>query len=66
MRLEVKWVGAEKMAISPSVIPRDITGAVLPIKTGAALAVDLDEDSALSGKLRWYAHPKALAGLADR
>ncbi|WP_298172082.1 hypothetical protein [Acidithiobacillus sp.] len=54
------------MAISPSVIPRDITGAVLPIKTGAALAVDLDEDSALSGKLRWYAHPKALAGLADR
>ncbi|MCL5980906.1 MAG: phosphohistidine phosphatase SixA [Gammaproteobacteria bacterium] len=43
-----------------------LTGAVLPIKTGAALAVDLDEDGALSGTLRWYAHPKALAGLADR
>ena len=43
-----------------------LTGAVLPIKTAAALAVDLDEDGALSGTLRWYAHAKALAGLADR
>ncbi|RBM01472.1 phosphohistidine phosphatase SixA [Acidithiobacillus ferridurans] len=43
-----------------------ITGAVLPIKTAAALAVDLDEDGALSGMLRWYAHPKVLASLADR
>ncbi len=43
-----------------------LAGAVLPIKTAAALAIDLDEDGALSGTLRWYAHPKALTGLADR
>lgn len=43
-----------------------LTGAIVPLKTAAAVGIEIKEPKILQGKLRWFAHPGILARLGKR